>query len=208
MYTDESLRDFAAHLASGSPVPGGGGAAAYCGAMGAALAAMVCHFTVGRPKFAAVDDEMRALADRSDRVREELVTLVDEDAAAFDAYSRATRLPRGTESEIAARFSAMQSALVACARVPLRIASRAAEVLDLCRPIGERGNPRLVSDAAVAALFSEAAMRAAILNVRVNLLSIKDSSTRGELQAAISRLEASAGGRLGRVMAAVEARLE
>ncbi len=188
MYADGSLREYLTALASGEPEPGGGSAAACVSAIAAALGSMVCHFTVGRSAFVAQDAEMRALLRRFDEIREAAASLVDEDAAAYRSYSAARALPRSTDAERLARESAIQAALGDAARVPLRIAVLAADILALCEPLAERGNPRLVSDVGVAALCAEAGLRSALINVRVNLPTLKDDQLRAECDSVISRL--------------------
>ncbi len=207
MHTASSVRDFAAALASGEPVPGGGGGAALAGALGAALAAMVCNFTVGRKRYQAVEPEMRALLSRADAIRAELLDLVDADAEAYGKVVEGQALPKDTPEEVAERDRRIQAALAESVRVPLRVAVLAADAVALCEPIAERGNQRLISDAGVAALLADAALRSAALNVRVNLRDLRDEKLVSESRAAIARLLASAAEVKPRVMALVEAKI-
>lgn len=174
--TDQPIRQFLDALASDAPTPGGGGAAALCGALGAALVAMTANLTVGRKQYAAVEDEMRALVVRADQLRERLTALVDEDAAAFDRVSAAYKLPRATDGEKQARSDAIQAALKAASDPPLRMVEAARAVLELSVPAAERGNANLVSDAGVAAHLALAAMQGARLNVEINLRAIHDDA--------------------------------
>ncbi len=207
MHTASSVRDFAAALASGEPVPGGGGGAALAGALGAALAAMVCNFTVGRRRYQAVEPEMRALLSRADAIRAELLDLVDADAEAYGKVVEGQALPKDTPEQVAERDRRIQAALAESVRVPLRVAVLAADAVALCEPIAERGNQRLISDAGVAALLADAALRSAALNVRVNLRDLRDEKLVSESRAAIARLLASAAEVKPRVMALVEAKI-
>ncbi|HZQ99424.1 MAG TPA: cyclodeaminase/cyclohydrolase family protein [Chloroflexota bacterium] len=207
MHTASSVRDFAAALASGEPVPGGGGGAALAGALGAALAAMVCNFTVGRKRYQAVEPEMRALLSRADAIRAELLDLVDADAEAYGKVVEGQALPKDTPEQVAERDRRIQAALAESVRVPLRVAVLAADAVALCEPIAERGNQRLISDAGVAALLADAALRSAALNVRVNLRDLRDEKLVSESRAAIARLLASAAEVKPRVMALVEAKI-
>jgi formiminotetrahydrofolate cyclodeaminase len=207
VHTASSVRDFAAALASGEPVPGGGGGAALAGALGAALAAMVCNFTVGRKRYQAVEPEMRALLSRADAIRAELLDLVDADAEAYGKVVEGQALPKDTPEQVAERDRRIQAALAESVRVPLRVAVLAADAVALCEPIAERGNQRLISDAGVAALLADAALRSAALNVRVNLRDLRDEKLVSESRAAIARLLASAAEVKPRVMALVEAKI-
>ena len=203
MQTERPVREFCAELASGTPVPGGGGAAALAGALGAALASMVLNYTVGRRRFERVEAEMRALLSRAETVRAELLDLVERDGEAYQAVVDAQGLPKDASEQAAARERAVQRALADAVRVPLRAAVLAADVLALCEPIAERGNQRLISDVGVAALLADAALQAAGLNVRVNLAELRDAGLESESRAALARLMAGANEVRPRVMALV-----
>lgn len=207
MLTAQSVRDFCAALASREPAPGGGGGAALTGALAAALAAMVCQFTIGRKRFQAVDAEMRALLARADAIRAELLDLIDADAAAYLRVVDAEKMPRDEPAQLEARELALQAALNEATTVPLRMAVLAADVLALSEPLVERGNPHLASDAGVAAILAEAALLAAVVNVRVNLPRLRDGAAQTEYRAALARLQSGVTGVRARVMARVESSL-
>jgi methenyltetrahydrofolate cyclohydrolase len=175
-------------LASSSPAPGGGGAAAVTGAMGAALVSMVCNLTIGRQRYAQVEDEMRAQLDRAESLRAELQQLAEDDVAAFNRLSAAYKLPRVTDSDIAIRKDAIQESLKRATEVPLRTARAAAAILPLCPPVAERGNQAAVSDIGVAALLAHAAVRSALLNVEINLRTIEDALYINQVRAEVDRL--------------------
>jgi formiminotetrahydrofolate cyclodeaminase len=203
VHTDRTVRDFCAALASGAPVPGGGGAAALAGALAAALASMTLNYTVGRKRFERVEAEMRALLARADTIRGELLDLVERDADAYQAVVDAQGLPKDSPDQAAERDRAVQRALADAVRVPLRAAVLAADVLALCEPVAERGNQRLISDVGVAALLADAALQSAALNVRVNLADLRDGRLESESRAALAKLIASANEVRPRVMALV-----
>ena len=207
MHTEQSVRDFAAALASHEPVPGGGAAGALAGALAAALAAMVCQFTVGRRRFEAVEPEMRALLARADQIRGEMIELVEADARAYESVVEAKALPKETPAQAEARDLRMQDALVSAIRVPLRSAVLAADVLALCEPVAERGNPRLVSDAGVAAILADAALQASALNVRANYPTLRDAKVRDESESVLARLLGAARELRPRVLALVEKKI-
>lgn len=161
-------------LASGEPTPGGGSAAALAGAAAAALVAMVARLTAGRPRFAAVDAEMRAAVEEAEQLRRRLTGLIAADAAAYDQVRAAYRLPKGTPEEQAARAAAIQEALKAASRTPLETADACVAALELARRVAQRGNPAAATDACVAALLAHAGLQGAVLNVQVNLQDLHD----------------------------------
>jgi glutamate formiminotransferase/formiminotetrahydrofolate cyclodeaminase len=142
--------------------------------MGASLLSMVLGLTLSKEKFAAVADELRPIADEADRAGARLEALMNEDAASFDAMVAARRLPKETEEEKAARSAAMQAAALHAAEVPMETARCAATLLSRVPLVAEKGNPNAASDAGVAALLLAAAAEGALLNVGINLGSIKD----------------------------------
>jgi formiminotetrahydrofolate cyclodeaminase len=164
-----SVQELLERLSSSDPVPGGGSAAALAGAMGAGLVSMVAALTTGRDEYAAVAADARQIGDAAGPLRDELIDLADRDSDAYQAFVSARRLPRQTDEERAARATAMGNAIVQAAEVPLRTAQVAVKVLELARRIAPIGNRNAVSDAGVAAQLASAAVRGAILNVRINL---------------------------------------
>jgi glutamate formiminotransferase/formiminotetrahydrofolate cyclodeaminase len=197
-----SLGEWMDAVASATPTPGGGTVAAVAGAMGAALAAMVARLTVGRKKYAAVDAEFRALQERAETLRATLVRLGDEDAAAFDAVSRAFAIPKDREAE---RTAAIQAALLGASRVPLETLRAARDVAALAARAAEVGNRNAVSDAGVAALLAGAAARGAAYNVRINVAGMSDAAAAAPLVAEAQRLVEEARADADRAAALVEA---
>ncbi len=187
MYCDVSVNDFMRELASGAPTPGGGSAAALSGALGAALVSMVCNLTIGKPKYAAVEELMQVSLAKADTLRCKLLSSVDADIAAYSSLIDALKLPRATEQEKEVRRIAVQEGLIASTRAPLEIARLCREVLDLCLPIAEQGNVNAVSDAAVAAVQAEAGLRSAAFNVDINLMSMKDRQFASSVSATLNR---------------------
>lgn len=168
--------EFVEALASGAPTPGGGGAAAYVGALASALASMVGNLTVGKKKYAAVEElmqnELRALAD----TRLRLLELIDGDAAAFAPLAAAYGLPRATEEEAAARHAAIQATLVEACEVPLAIMDQCLLVIESCSFVAKNGSVMALSDAGAAAVLAKAALQAASLNVVINIGSMDDAA--------------------------------
>ncbi|HEY57862.1 MAG TPA: glutamate formimidoyltransferase [Anaerolineae bacterium] len=172
---------FLDELAAGTPTPGGGSAAAYTAAAGAALVAMVGRLTVGKKKYKAVEPQVWPILERAEEVRRELEALVSEDAAAFEAVMAARRLPKATEEQKAARQQAILEATRKAAQVPLRTARLAAEVLDLAGQMAAIGNLNAVTDAGTAAALAHAALTGATLNVRINSLDLPAEEARALL---------------------------
>ena len=168
--------EFVEALASGAPTPGGGGAAAYVGALASALASMVGNLTVGKKKYAAVEERMQAeLLELAD-TRLRLLELIDGDAAAFAPLAAAYGLPRGTEEETAARNAAIQEALVEACEAPLAIMDQCLLVIESCSFVAEHGSVMALSDAGAAAALAKAALQAASLNVVINIGSMDDAA--------------------------------
>ena len=193
--TDLSVRDFSERLASREPTPGGGSAAALAGALGAGLVSMVCNFTVGREKYADVEERMQAVLARSEELRRELEQAVEDDVAAYGSYSEAQRMPRESEDEQSAREAALDAALRESTVVPLGVAERCAELLSLAVQAAELGNRFLISDAAVGAELAAAALSSAELNVRLNLGGIEDEEFARGVRERLDAVSEGAGGR-------------
>jgi formiminotetrahydrofolate cyclodeaminase len=186
--TDKPVTNFLDELASNAPAPGGGSVAALSGALGAALVSMVCNLTLGKKAYVDVQDDISDLLAESEALRQELTGLLEEDVKAYTGYSKAAKMPRGTEEEKAERQVVMQAALKVATDVPLAIAEAAVKVMDLCMPAAEKGNKWAVSDAGVAVLMAEAAVRSAALNVLINLGSLKDEEFAADRQARLDSL--------------------
>ena len=167
---DLTLRAFSDDLASDAPVPGGGSAAAYAGALGAALAAMVARIAAKKSDDAALRDFISEM----DNLRGDFLRLVDDDSAAYQRVADAMKLPKATEEEKKTRGERMQIALLAASRVPLEVAKTSRRLLDACERGLEKAPPAAVSDVGVGALMAEAALRGAAMNVMINLASVKD----------------------------------
>ncbi|MEX1156752.1 MAG: cyclodeaminase/cyclohydrolase family protein [Chloroflexota bacterium] len=206
--TDLPLRDLADRLASHEPVPGGGSAAAIAGAMGAALVSMVVELSVGRPEHAAHDAALREIGAGAAERQAVLLDLAEADAAAYQAVVTARRMPKQTDPERGARSAALREAMLEAARVPLHTATVASEVLGLAERIAPIGNSNAISDAGVAAQLAAAAVRGALLNVRINLPYLpEDEPLRGSAGDEMRRLDALATAGEQATLSAVDARM-
>jgi glutamate formiminotransferase/formiminotetrahydrofolate cyclodeaminase len=168
---DRTLRAFSDDLASDAPVPGGGSAAAYAAALGAALAAMVARIAT---KKSPDDTALRDYIAEVENLRGDFLRLVDDDSAAFARVAEAMKLPKASDEEKKARADRMQTALLAASRVPLEVAKTSRRLLDACERGLAKAPSAAVSDLGVGALMAEAALRGAAMNVMINLASLKD----------------------------------
>jgi formiminotetrahydrofolate cyclodeaminase len=175
-FADTTIREFLDALGGPSPTPGGGTGAAVAGALGASLVRMFAALTIGKPKYAAHDALMRAVADQAKEAAERFLSLAQEDAGAYDAVSAAYRLPKGTPQEVAARKAAIQGALKMACLVPLHVMEQALETIGLAKMAVPVGNRNAASDGAAGAELAHAAMTVASYNVRINLASIDDET--------------------------------
>jgi formiminotetrahydrofolate cyclodeaminase len=167
---ERTLRAFSDDLSADTPVPGGGSAAAYAGAMGAALAAMVARISLKKAK----SEQLESFVEETDNLRTDFLRLVDDDSAAYARVAEALKLPRNSEEEKRRRQERLQAALLAASRVPLEVAETARRLLDACERGIASSSPMTASDIGVGALMAETALRGAALNVMINLASVKD----------------------------------
>lgn len=189
---DQTVGSWLEDLASDSPAPGGGAAAAMNAAVGAALVAMVCNLTIGKPRYAEHEPLMRQTLAEVTALRAQAVQLAADDAAAFGAVTDAYKLPKDTDAAKSARTEAIQAALVGAADVPLRTAAVAAAIIDHAGRIMDGANVNVLSDVAVAAASARAALDAAVINVEINLGAMNDPARRDALRAELDKHTAAA----------------
>ena len=183
---------FLDEVAAATASPGGGSAAAYAGALGAALASMVAGLTIGRKKYVEVEAEMQAILAQAEDLRRELTSAVEEDAAAFEAVLSAYKMAKETEDQQKARQAAIQIAIWNAAQLPLHTAVNAVKVMDLASRCAKAGNLNAISDAMSAAALARAALVAAGYNVRINLKSLDDKSAGNKLSMELVDVERKA----------------
>jgi formiminotetrahydrofolate cyclodeaminase len=170
-----NVKMFLDELASNSPAPGGGSVAALSGALGAALSSMVCNLTRGKQGYESVQEEIKEILEKSEELRKDLTELVDKDTEAFNEVMKALKMPKETEDQKEHRRREIQTAYKYAAEIPLETARKCTQILDVARIVAEKGNKNSISDAAVSALMAQTGLQAAMLNVRINLASIKDT---------------------------------
>jgi formiminotetrahydrofolate cyclodeaminase len=207
MTKDESITKFLDDLASERPTPGGGGAAAVMGAIGAALVSMVANLTIGKKNYEAVEDDLKKARAEAERLRVELTAAIEEDVVAFNSVMGAYGLPRATDEDKAKRSEAIQAALKDATLAPLRAVKACFEVILLSEAAADKGNLNVISDAGVAVLAANAGLRSAALNVYINAKAIKDRAFAEEQIAAVEALLAEAAEKTDVVYATVRGKI-
>ncbi len=203
----ESLEEFLERVAASTPTPGGGTVSAICGAMSAALSRMVANLAVGKQGYEAAQSDLVSIESKGKDLQRRFLDLAERDAKAYDAVVAAMRLPKGTDAERAARKDAMQAAYKRATEVPMMTIRAALDGLELARLAAEKGNRNAITDAGVAALTAEAGIRAASLNVRINLTALRDNALRSRIEDRLAAILRDAD-RVGHeTMALVEGRL-
>lgn len=187
-----TVEQFAMQTASNEPVPGGGSISALAGALAAALTEMVAGLTIGKKKYAEVEEEMKKAVAPMHEICEHLLDDIKRDSESFDLYMQALTLPKETEEEKAARTKAMQDGLKAAVAVPLSVAKRAYEVMPYAETMVTKGNKTAVTDALVATMMARTAVLGALFNVKINLESIKDEAFVEETAKEVAVIEKNA----------------
>ncbi len=184
MLTENNCRDFTALLASNKPVPGGGGAAALAGSLAVSLCSMAGNFTVGKKKYADVEEEAQELLKECEELRIRLLNLVEADARAFEPLSRAYSTPKDDPSREEKLEEATANAILA----PLDIMDACADVIELLDRMYGICNRMMISDVACGAILAGAAMKAASINVFVNTAALRDRIKASEYEMTADRL--------------------
>jgi formiminotetrahydrofolate cyclodeaminase len=174
MCLNQPLKSFIDNTARGTPTPGGGSVAALVGSLGAALLCMVGNFTVGKPKYKNVEKEVKEILAEADELKESLFVLIRGDMEAYKKFSRASQMPKDTPLMREKRKPVLQKTLEEAAEVPWRISQASLQVIELAEKLLPKGNPNLITDVGVGVLLAEAALKSAVLNVKINLSFIKD----------------------------------
>lgn len=199
---------FLDQLAADTATPGGGSAAAYAAAMAAGLVCMVSGITIGKKKYAAVQDEMQSLLERAQSLRTDLETAVIADAQAFDDVMAAYRLPKGTDPQKLLRKEAIQSAILQAARIPLDVSQKSVEVMELAAQAARIGNVNAISDAGSALALANAALTSAGLNVRINVADLTDAQVGERLSSELVELQQRAAAALEMLEKALQERTQ
>lgn len=192
MFINKSVKDYIDQVASKEPTPGGGSVASLAGSLGSALTAMVGNLTIGRKIYEELSDDDKKTMDKNfealQQSMEKLNHIVDEDTKAFDGVMEAFKLPKETEEEKKIRSAAIQEGYKKALEVPFRCAEECFKVLELQEVFANHGNVNAITDVGVGALLAATGLEGALLNVKINLLSIKDEEYRSEMDRKVNHL--------------------
>jgi formiminotetrahydrofolate cyclodeaminase len=206
MFIDGTIRKYIDQASAGTPTPGGGSVSALAGALGLSMACMATNYTVGRAKYTeAHPGRMEALLEKFEIARETLLRLTEEDSKVYEFLSATLAMPKQTEEEKATRNAIMQEAVTNAMNVPLEVVRVCRAVLEELVVLAEIGNKNLISDVGVAAVLAEAALRAAKLNVEVNLRYLKDEAKVAGVRKEVDEARSNAADNLKKVSETVAA---
>ena len=183
-----TIQEFLDVLSSKEPVPGGGGASALAGALGNALGKMVSNLTIGKKKYALVEDEIKELAERMKGIQGQFTQLADQDAKVFAPLAKCYSLPSDTEEEKAYKAEVMEARLLDASLVPMEIMEKAAEMLEIMDILADKGSRMAVSDVGVGVQFIRTALLGAVMNVYINTKSMKNRGKAEEMNEKAERL--------------------
>ena len=186
---DLKVNEFLSVTAGNNPVPGGGSVSALCAALSAALGQMVAQLTIGKKKYADVEENMKEIAAVFNSCLDEFTSYIDKDSDAYNAVFSAFQLPKETDEEKATRTLKIQEATKIAAEIPLQVAQKACKVMDFVDIAAKTGNRNAVTDACVAMMCARTAALGALLNVRINLSSIQDADFVDNLTKEAGRIE-------------------
>lgn len=181
MIEKKVIGEWADELASKAPVPGGGGASALGGALGAALGQMVANLTVGKKRYAVVEEEIKLNCAKLQELQIQLLALADKDGEVFAPLAEAYGLPADTQEQKAEKERIMEERLWAASLVPVEIMEKAMAVLDILEGLERKGSRMAVSDVGVGVQFARAALTGAVMNVYINTKSMKNRKRAEEL---------------------------
>ena len=188
MIESMTIQEFLDVLSSKEPVPGGGGASALAGALGNALGQMVSNLTIGKKKYALVEDEIKELAERMKGIQGQFTQLADQDAKVFAPLAKCYSLPSGTEEEKAYKAEVMEARLLDASLVPMEIMEKAWEMLEIMDILADKGSRMAVSDVGVGVQFIRTALLGAVMNVYINTKSMKNREKAEEMNEKAERL--------------------
>lgn len=192
MLANLTVKDFLKKTASNEPVPGGGSIAALNAAIAASLTEMVANLTIGRKKYEEKEAQMQQIALSASEYQEKFIKDIDADSDAYNSVFAAFKLPKETEEEKTARSAHIQAATKIAAEVPLDVARNAYAMMDIIAEVAQNGNQNAITDACVGIMTARTAVLSAILNVKINLSSIKDADYVAKMSAEIDELEKNA----------------
>lgn len=206
-----TIKDFVEELASNSPAPGGGSAAALAASLGGALCTMVFNLTIGKKAYNEFDDEKKTLINNSLNKtkieKDEFLELMEKDADEFLELMAAFKLPKNSEEEKTLRENKINEGYIKALEIPFNVAKKAFDIYKYIEVAANFGNKNAISDAGVAALLIQTAIEGAVLNVKINLSSIKDESYKEEVLLVCNSLIKDGNEKKNKIMEIVNSKL-
>jgi glutamate formiminotransferase/formiminotetrahydrofolate cyclodeaminase len=202
-----NLTAFANETASESPAPGGGSISAYVGSLGISLAAMVANLSSHKRGWDDRWEEFSDWAEKAMEYQKKLQDLVDEDTNAFNKIMDSFGLPKGTDAEKKARAEAIESATKYATEVPFKVLETAFNSMEVIKAMADTGNPNSISDAGVGALCARAAVRGALLNVKINAGGLRDKAFADDMVKRGDEIAGKAEAMEAQIMEVVESKL-
>jgi formiminotetrahydrofolate cyclodeaminase len=205
------LEDYVEELYSAAPTPGGGSAAALTAALAAALTAMVFNLTVGKKAFLELNEETQELVKNDlkklDSLKQDFLDFMDKDSAAFLELISAYKLPKTNEEEIQYRSKKIQEGCDTALQVPLNLAVKASEIYEIIYHSALYGNKNVISDAGVAAYMLHCTIESAVLNVKINMSSIRDMDYRNHVKGICDKISADSISMKDKITTVVESKI-
>ena len=207
VFAKQQIESFVRDLNSAKPMPGGGSAAAICGAMAAALAGMSAHMTVGRKKYAAVEDKMQEIITAAGALQTEMLDMAQEDADMYSLVLQAYKLPNSTAEEAETRKRAVEKASRTAVAASLKVTGACVRIMRLAYTTVTEGNRMMVTDGSASALLARACQQVAAYNVRINLQGVNDATVTAEVKQLLASHLAEGEKLQAEVLKEVDARL-
>jgi len=181
MELSNTLENYLEELSSNSPTPGGGNVSALCGVLASSLGTMVCNLTIGKKKYADVENELTVIKNKLGLIKENFRQLAKKDNEAFDKVMLAFKMPKETEEQKNDRAKAIEAATIDAAMIPAEVVSTGMDILPLLETIAEKGNQNSLSDAGVAVSLTRTAVEGAFLNIAINCASLSNQTIANEI---------------------------
>lgn len=181
MNLDDSIRNYLDDISSSSPTPGGGNVSAFSGAVASSLGIMVCNLTIGKKKYADVEEEIKDIKFELSLAQEEFLNLAEKDNRAFDKVMQAFKLPKDTDEQKKSRKESIEAATLEAAEAPAEVLKYCGKIIPLFQTLAEKGNQNSVSDAGVGAALISTAAEGAYLNVLINCSSLSNQTVAREI---------------------------
>jgi len=185
MNESKTISEYLTELSSSAPVPGGGNVAAFCGALASSLGIMVCNLTIGKKKYADVENEMISIKEKLEIYKKKFLELAEQDNQAFNNVMEAMKLPKENEEQIEIRSKKIEDATLHATEIPSEVIKNCSSILPLLKIIIDKGNKNSISDAGVAISLIKSAAQSAYMNVLINCKSLSNQTIASEIQKSI-----------------------